>query len=144
MRLVSVPASGDLHVAFGVTEPDAGSAATEMTTRAEKRGDVYVLNGKKHWITGGGVSKLHLIFARVFENGEELGIGGFLTVRGESEGLKVGQREPAMGLRGIPETEVLFEDLEVPEAMALIPPGGAKRDFADLMEAYNSLAELHK
>ena len=57
-----------------------------MTTRADKRGDVYVINGKKHWITGAGVSRLHLIFARVFdERGEDLGIGGFLAVRDEGQ-----------------------------------------------------------
>ena len=100
--------------AICITEPEAGSAATEMTTRADKRGDVYVLNGKKHWITGGGVSKLHLIFARVFEDGVEQGIGGFIAIRGEHPGLIVGRREPAMGLRGIPETEIIFEDLELP------------------------------
>ena len=73
--------------AICITEPDAGSDATAMTTRADKRGDGYVINGKKHWITGGGVSKLHLIFARVFdEKGQELGIGGFLAVRDEAEG----------------------------------------------------------
>ena len=66
--------------AICITEPNAGSAATEMTTRAEKKGDRYVINGKKHWITGGGVSKLHLIFARVFEDGVEQGIGGFIAV----------------------------------------------------------------
>ena len=49
-----------------------------MTTRADRRGDRYVVNGMKHWITGGGVSRLHLVFARVFdEAGKELGIGGF-------------------------------------------------------------------
>ncbi len=42
--------------AICITEPNAGSAATEMTTRADKRGDTYIINGKKHWITGGGVS----------------------------------------------------------------------------------------
>ena len=129
--------SGD-KPAICITEPNAGSAANEMTTRADKQGDKYILNGKKHWITGGGVSKLHLIFARVFEDGEDLGIGGFLAVRGESDGLTIGKREPAMGLRGIPETEVLFEDLEVPEDMAVIPPEGLKRGFAGLMTAYNS------
>ena len=125
--------------AICITEPDAGSAASQMTTRAEKRGDKYIINGKKHWITGGGVSRLHLIFARVFdERGSELGIGGFLAVRGESEGLKVGKREPTMGLRGIPETELIFENLEISEDMVLMPPSGFKRGFADLMNAYNS------
>ena len=62
-----------------------------MTTRADRRGDRYIINGRKHWITGGGVSRLHLIFARVFdEAGSELGIGGFLAVRDEAKGLRVG------------------------------------------------------
>ena len=124
--------------AICITEPEAGSAATEMTTRADKRGNHYVLNGKKHWITGGGVSKLHLIFARVFdEDGNEEGIAGFIAVREETEGLKIGRREPTMGLRGIPEAEVIFEDMEVPPSMMLMPPNGLKRGFADLMNAYN-------
>ncbi len=125
--------------AICITEPDAGSAATEMTTRADKRGDTYVVNGKKHWITGGGVSRLHLVFARVFdEAGEEQGIGGFLAVRDETPGLVIGAREPTMGLRGIPEAEILFEDMEVAEAMMVVPPSGLARGFADLMNAYNS------
>lgn len=124
--------------AICITEPQAGSAATEMTTTAVKQGDRYILNGKKHWITGGGVSKLHLIFARVLENGEEQGIGGFLAVRGESKGLKIGKREPTMGLRGIPETELIFEDLEIPLAHVVQLPQGFRRGFAALMTAYNS------
>ncbi|MEK7820501.1 MAG: 3-sulfinopropanoyl-CoA desulfinase [Pseudomonadota bacterium] len=125
--------------AICITEPDAGSDATAMTTRAVKRGNTYILNGKKHWITGAGVSKLHFIFARVFdEKGEDLGIGGFLAVLGESKGLRVGKREPTMGLRGIPEGEVIFEDLEIPAEMAVLPPSGFKRGFRDLMNAYNS------
>ncbi|SHG79083.1 3-sulfinopropanoyl-CoA desulfinase [Bradyrhizobium erythrophlei] len=124
--------------AICITEPGAGSAATEMTTRADKRGSVYVINGKKHWITGGGVSKLHLIFARAFdEGGVEQGIGGFIALAGEP-GLIVGKREPAMGLRGIPETEIIFQDLEVKEEMLVLPPRGLQRGFADLINAYNS------
>ena len=124
--------------AICITEPEAGSAATDMTTTAVKRGNDYVINGRKHWITGGGVSKLHLIFARVIEDGQDKGIGGFIAVRDEAEGLIVGTREPAMGLRGIPECEMIFKDLVVPANMALIPPEGIKRGFAGLMNAYNS------
>ncbi len=51
--------------------------------------------------------------------------------------MKVGTREPAMGLRGIPETQIICEDLEVPEEMVLIPPEGLRRGFAGLMNAYN-------
>ncbi|WP_063687137.1 3-sulfinopropanoyl-CoA desulfinase [Bradyrhizobium stylosanthis] len=124
--------------AICITEPEAGSAATEMATRADRRGGIYVINGKKHWITGGGVSKLHLIFARVFDqSGVEQGIGGFLAVAG-TPGLIVGKREPAMGLRGIPETEIIFNDLEIAEDMLVLPPRGLRRGFADLINAYNS------
>jgi alkylation response protein AidB-like acyl-CoA dehydrogenase len=117
--------SGD-KPAICITEPQAGSAATEMTTRADKRGDVYILNGRKHWITGGGISRLHLVFARVFdERGAEQGIGGFILVRhpqlNTPKGLIIGKREPALGLRG----------------MLLMPPRGLRHGFADLMDAYN-------
>ena len=125
--------------AICITEPEAGSDTTAMTTRADRRGDTYVINGKKHWITGAGVSRLHLIFARVFdERGEELGIGGFLAVREQSKGLLVGKREQTMGLRGMPEAEIICEDLEVPASMAVLPPSGFRRGFGDLMNAYNS------
>jgi alkylation response protein AidB-like acyl-CoA dehydrogenase len=125
--------------AICITEPAAGSDATAMTTRADKRGDTYIINGKKHWITGAGVSRLHLIFARAFdEHGDELGIGGFLAVRGQSKGLRVGKREQTMGLRGMPEAEIICEGLEVPASMAVLPPSGFRRGFGDLMNAYNS------
>ncbi|MDQ2090225.1 3-sulfinopropanoyl-CoA desulfinase [Marimonas arenosa] len=123
--------------AICITEPGAGSAATEMSTTAEKVQGGYVLNGTKHWITGGGVSKFHLIFARVVEDGAFKGIGGFIAIRDETGGLKIGRREPAMGLRGIPETEVIFEDMEIADDMVVIPPEGVKRGFAGLMNAYN-------
>jgi alkylation response protein AidB-like acyl-CoA dehydrogenase len=129
--------SGD-KPAICITEPGAGSAASQMTTRADRRGDRYVINGGKHWITGGGVSRLHLIFARVFEDGEEQGIGGFIAFRDQDPGLRVGRREPTMGLRGIPETEILFEDLELSADRLIVPPKGLARGFAGLMNAYNS------
>jgi alkylation response protein AidB-like acyl-CoA dehydrogenase len=138
-RLAARLVLGGDKPAICITEPDAGSDALAMTTRADKRGDHYLINGKKHWITGAGISKLHLIFARVFdERGQELGIGGFLAVRDEAKGLKVTRRESTMGLRGMPEGEIVFEDLEVPTVMMIAPPSGPRRGFADLMNAYNS------
>jgi len=125
--------------AICITEPDAGSAATEMTTEARRDGDRYILNGTKHWITGGGVSRLHLIFARVFDDqGNEEGIGGFLAIRDENDGLVFRRREPTMGLRGIPEMEVGFEDMIVGPDMVVLPPSGFRKGFGDLMNAYNS------
>ncbi len=124
--------------AICITEPGAGSAATEMTTTAEKVDGGYKINGEKHWITGGGVSKVHLIFARVVENGEFLGIGGFIAIRGEDEGLRTGAREPAMGLRAIPETHLHFDDLFIPDNRAVQLPQGYRKGFAALMNAYNA------
>jgi alkylation response protein AidB-like acyl-CoA dehydrogenase len=125
--------------AICITEPEAGSDANAMTTRAERRGNRYVVNGRKHWITGGGVSRLHLIFARVLDaQGNEEGIGGFLAIRDETPGLKIVRREPTMGLRGIPEAEIAFEDMELPPSALVMPPRGFRKGFADLMTAYNS------
>jgi alkylation response protein AidB-like acyl-CoA dehydrogenase len=137
-RAAELVLAGD-KPAICITEPDAGSDASGMRTRADKRGNRYVLNGRKHWITGAGVSRLHLIFARVFdEGGEELGVGGFLAVPGEVEGLRVTKRETTMGLCGMPEGELVFEDLEITPDMVLLPPSGFRRGFVDLINAYNS------
>jgi len=127
--------------AICITEPEAGSAATEMTTRAERRPGGWIIRGRKHWITGGGVSKLHLIFARAVESGAEQGIGGFIAIRrgdGDPPGLVIGPRQHAMGVRGIPETVVEFQDLFIPDAMVLPSPGGFRRGFGALMDAYNA------
>jgi butyryl-CoA dehydrogenase len=130
--------------AICITEPEAGSAATEMTTTAQRKGDRYILNGTKHWITGGGVSKLHLIFARVLaEDGTEEGITGFIVACDPAnddlpKGFEIVRHERTMGLCGMPEAELRFTDLEVPDDMVLKPPSGFKRGFADLMTAYNS------
>jgi alkylation response protein AidB-like acyl-CoA dehydrogenase len=126
--------------AICITEPEAGSAATDMTTRAVKQGDTWVIDGVKHWITGAGISKLHLIFARAIEDGQDKGIAGFLVVRKEVNdpaGLVVHHRHRAMGLRGIPEAEVRFQALPVADDMVLRAPGGFARGFAKLMDAYN-------
>jgi 3-sulfinopropanoyl-CoA desulfinase len=137
-RAAELVLSGD-KPAICITEPEAGSAASEMRTRADRRGDRYIVNGRKHWITGAGVSRLHLVFARVFDAaGEPEGIGGFLAFRDETPGLVIGRREPTMGLRGIPESEVLFQDMELPASALLLPPRGLGKGFADLMDAYNA------
>ena len=130
--------------AICITEPEAGSAATQMRTTARKCGDTYVLNGNKHWITGGGVSKLHLVFARVLdEAGVDQGIGGFILYADPAagdmpDGFSVLGRERTMGLCGMPEAELRFDNVEIGKKWLLRPPSGLKRGFADLMNAYNS------
>ncbi len=127
--------------AICISEPEAGSAASEMRTRADRRGEHYVLNGEKYWITGGGVSRLHLIFARVFDDGIDQGIGAFICVREGPDApreLVVAKRSHAMGVRGIPETYLEFRDLQIHRSMLVVPPGGLRRGFAALMQAYNA------
>jgi len=123
--------------AICITEPEAGSAATEMTTTARRSGDGWLLNGTKHWITGGGVSKLHLVFARIVEDGQDRGIGGFILHRDPEAGIdpagfEVARRERTMGLCGMPEAELRFTNVEVSDAMRV------DADFGDLMSAYNA------
>jgi 3-sulfinopropanoyl-CoA desulfinase len=131
--------SGD-KPAICISEPGAGSAASEMTTVAVKKGDHYVINGHKYWITGGGVSRLHLIFARVEEDGVDKGLGGFIVVRDGADvpGLEIAERTPAMGVRGIPETHIYFRDLVVHQSMLVRPGDDLRKGFARLMSAYNA------
>ena len=126
--------------AICITEPDAGSDALAMTTRADKRGDVYVINGKKHWITGAGVSRLHLIFARVFdERGQELGIGGFLAVRDKKRKACAwrGASRP-WACAACRKANWCSRTSKYRRSMAVLPPSGFRRGFAELMNAYNS------
>ena len=133
--------SGD-KPAICITEPGAGSAATEMTTEARKVAGGWTLHGTKCWITGGGVSRLHLVFARAMDaEGAALGIGGFLAVidpTAPPRGFRIARHERTLGLCGMPEAELVFDGLFVPEDMAMDPPGGFARGFGALMSAYNS------
>jgi alkylation response protein AidB-like acyl-CoA dehydrogenase len=118
--------------AIAITEPDAGSAASDLTTRAERDGDAWVLTGTKRWITGAGVSRTYVVFCRFDGIPGAAGIGA-LIVDADAPGLTVTRRERAMGMRGIPEGEVVFDRCRVPAEDLLLPAGGFKR----LMSAYN-------
>lgn len=119
------------------TEPEAGSDATSMSTRADRKGNGYVLNGTKYWITGAGISRLYLVLAHVFDDDVYQGIGSFMVEAG-TEGLRVGDRIRAMGLRGIPEGYLHLEDCAVDADRLLLPEAGLKKGFGQIMRAYNS------
>lgn len=121
--------------AIGMTEPQAGTALTDLQTTAVKKGNKYVINGTKHWITGGGVSVTNLIFVRFIEEGNDIGIGGILVDKG-TPGFTFGRVEKAMGLRGIPETELIFNDCEVPKENVVVKGDGTE-GFKKLMNGYN-------
>jgi hypothetical protein len=117
--------------AICISELEAGSDATAMRTHAVKDGDAWVLNGSKAWITGGGVSRIHLVFTRLSEDGEDKGIGALLVEK-DTPGWELGHRARMMGLRGIPETELHFRDCRVP-AGNFVAVG-----FGRLMSGYNA------
>jgi len=119
--------------AIAITEPEAGSAATDLTTRAEEAVDGLVLTGHKRYITGAGTSRLYLVYARFGDRPGAEGIGGIFVER-ETPGFRIGRRELMMGLRGIPEGELHFEGCRVPRENLLVGPGDG---FKKLMRAYN-------
>lgn len=135
-RAADLVLAGD-KPAICFTEPTAGSDATSMKTRADRKGNGYVLNGEKYWITGGGITKLYLVLAHVYDGDDYQGIGSFMIQEG-TDGLRVGDRIPAMGLRAIPESYLHLEDCAVTADALLLPPAGLKKGFGQIMRAYNS------
>lgn len=128
-------ATGEMVAAFALTEPGAGSDAAAIQTRAEPRGDGYVLNGSKIWITNGGYADLFTVFARTSpaDEGAKPKITAFLVER--AEGVRSGPNEHKLGIRGSSTTEVYFEDVHVPASNVLGEPG---RGFKVAMEVLNS------
>ena len=101
-------------VAFGLTEPDAGSDAASLKTKAVSQGDHFVLNGRKCFITNGGVASLYSTFATTDPEKGIKGISAILIEKG-TEGLSSGKPEDKMGMRGSNTTDVVFEDCTVPK-----------------------------
>jgi alkylation response protein AidB-like acyl-CoA dehydrogenase len=112
-RLLPPIASGDLLIAFALTEPDAGSDVSALKTTAYRRGHEYVLNGGKRFITNGNVAHLYSVFASTAPAEGRRGISCFL-VPANTRGLSTGPSEQKMGIRGSPTSEVIFDACAVP------------------------------
>ncbi|MFJ7754719.1 acyl-CoA dehydrogenase family protein [Peribacillus muralis] len=106
-------ASGDKIGAFALTEPAAGSHATNLKMTAVKSGDIYILNGTKHYITNADVADIFTVMAVTDKDKGAKGITSFIVEKG-FPGFKVGNLERKMGLRGSHSAELIFEDCEVP------------------------------
>lgn len=107
-------ASGEWIAAYALTEAGSGSdAAGSMRTRAEKRGDKYVLNGQKIWITNGSVADVVCVFAVTDPEKGASGISAFIVEK-TFPGFNVGKLEKKMGIRGSPTVELIFDNCEVP------------------------------
>jgi alkylation response protein AidB-like acyl-CoA dehydrogenase len=111
-RFIPKLASGEWLAAYALTEPGSGSDAGAMRTRAERRGDTYVLNGLKHFITNAGVAHINTVFAVTSDQGTR-GISAFV-VEGDRPGFHMGKVENKMGIRGSQTGELVFEDCEIP------------------------------
>ncbi len=111
-------AKGEKIAAHAMTEPGTGSDVAAITTTAQKKGDKYVINGKKIFITNGDKAEIFLIFARTspMEGAKRhAGVTALIAERG-TPGLTVGQRTDVIGLRGDQPVELVFNNLEVPES----------------------------
>jgi alkylation response protein AidB-like acyl-CoA dehydrogenase len=105
-------------ICFCLTEPESGSDAASIRTKAVLQGDHYVLNGQKCFITNGGVADFYTVFATTHSGKRIEGITGFVVEKG-TPGLSVGKTEEKMGIRGSNTTEVILEDVKVPVAQRI-------------------------
>jgi len=121
-------ASGEMIGAFGLTEPGAGSDAGATKTTAVKKGNDYVINGGKIFITNAGEAGLINITSRIIENGEDLGIGAFI-VPTDTPGFKLGPKEKKMGWRASDTRQLFFEDMVIPAENMLGTPGKGFKTF---------------
>ena len=119
-------AKGEKQCAFGLTEPGAGSDAAAMSTKAVKKGDVYIINGQKCFITNGGIADTYSIFGKTDDSSGVKGISAFIVEK-DFPGFEVAKIEHKMGIRGSQTAELVFEDMEVPEGILWAKRGGASR-----------------
>ncbi len=106
--------SGEHVGALAMSEPGAGSDVVSMTTRAEKKGDRFVVNGAKMWITNGPVADALVVYAKTDPAAGARGISAFLVERG-MKGFSHGTKLDKLGMRGSDTSELIFEDCEIPE-----------------------------
>ncbi|RLD73669.1 MAG: acyl-CoA dehydrogenase [Bacteroidetes bacterium] len=107
-------ARGEIIGAFALSEPEAGSDATHQRTTAEDKGDYYLLNGTKNWITSGKNASVYIVFAQTDLSKRHKGINALILEKG-MEGFEIGAKEDKMGMRGSDTTSLMFNDVKVPK-----------------------------
>ena len=124
--------SGDLMISVAMTEPDSGSALTDLKTTAVPDGDFYLVNGQKRFVTGGGYSGAYMVYVRLSEDRGAKGIGGIIIEKG-TPGFTFGKPERFMGLHGLPSSDLIFENCHVPKKSLVVKQG----NFKNLMQAFD-------
>ena len=134
LKYVPALASGKKIGAFGLTEPSAGSDAGATLTTAEKSGDEYIINGSKIFITNSGIATYLSLTAQVVENGEQLGVGAFIT-DANNPGLTIAPKEKKMGWRASDTHQVFFKDMRVPAKSMIGNPRDGFKTFLKTLTA---------
>ncbi|GAA2596199.1 acyl-CoA dehydrogenase [Winogradskya consettensis] len=112
-RYLTPVAAGEAMFSYCLSEPEAGSDAASMTTRAVRDGDFWVLNGVKRWITNAGVSEYYTVFAVTDPTARSRGITAFVVEKSD-EGVTFGAPEKKLGIKGSPTCEVYFDNVRIP------------------------------
>ena len=107
-------ASGEIIGAFCLSEPEAGSDATSQQTTAIDKGDYYLLNGTKNWITNGSSATIYLVIAQTDVDKKHRGINAFIVEK-DTEGFVVGAKENKLGIRGSDTHSLMFTDVKIPK-----------------------------
>jgi butyryl-CoA dehydrogenase len=131
-RVIPKVCAGELVVAVAMSEPDAGSALTDLKTRARLDGDEIVLDGQKRWSSGGGHSGGYVVYCRLSDAPGAKGVGA-VYVEADRKGVGFGAREKLMGFRGIPSADIFLDGVRVPRDNLIVPAGG----FPKLMQAFD-------
>lgn len=132
-RILPRVCRGEMVVAVSMSEPEAGSALTDLTTRAETRGDQVVVNGQKRWCSGAGHAEAYVVYCRFDDNlPGARGIGAVLVEK-DTPGLTFGRRDHHMGFRGVASADMYFDQVSVPRDNIIVPAGG----FTRLMSAFD-------
>lgn len=130
-RVIPLVTAGEATVAVSMSEPDAGTALTDLTTRAVDGGDHFVLSGTKRWTSGAGHARFYVTYCRLSDDDGAKGIGAVLVEKG-MVGLSFGAREELMGFRGIETRDIMLDDVKVPKENLVVPAGS----FGKLMTAF--------
>tara|TARA_Y100001970_G_scaffold157335_1_gene192498 strand:+ start:1259 stop:2419 length:1161 start_codon:yes stop_codon:yes gene_type:complete len=123
---------GDMVIAVSMSEPNAGSALTDLTTKANILEEKVVLNGQKRWCSGAGHADAYVVYSRMSEEKGAKGIGAVLLEK-NTKGFTFGKPEQHMGFRGVPSADMYFDNVEIPLKNIIVPAGGFKK----LMEAFD-------
>ncbi|MBW2031677.1 MAG: acyl-CoA dehydrogenase family protein [Deltaproteobacteria bacterium] len=121
-KYIPMTCEGRGLISIGMTEPEAGSALTDLKTTAKLRNGQYIVNGQKRFISGAGVSESYLVFVRLSEEKGAKGIGT-IVVDKDAEGLSFGKRERMMGHNTIPQRDMIFDNTRVPAENLVLKAG---------------------